>query len=296
MLFESILAGMIGLAQPGLSPYSVVPEPACGDNPLKPACPTANLTLKPVWSPLYTSYVRQESRDEALRRYLDIARSIEKVAEDATKPTKVDDVEQAAIWPWAAEDMARALATIAFHESGYRRDVQTGIGKSALGDCGYWNAKGQKVGAEEARAVQAQYLCRSVCLVQVNTGGLTGTRYGLTGKDLVGLDRAAIEKCFSAGARAFANARGRCAATKTDDWFKKTIASYGTGKACETDEAWVSARVATYERLVKAKDADLAQDVRKVLGLTKSDGEKSDPAKSDPPKTEAPKGDAATKR
>lgn len=35
--FESLLAGIIGLAQPGLSPYSVVPQAACGDNPLKPA-------------------------------------------------------------------------------------------------------------------------------------------------------------------------------------------------------------------------------------------------------------------
>jgi hypothetical protein len=268
MLFESLLAAMIGLAQPGLSPYSVVPVPTCGDNPLKPACTE---TPKPTWSPLYGSFVRQETRDEALKRYLDIAKSIQKVADDSTKPTTVDGAEQPAIWPWSAEDMARGLATIAFHESGYRRDVQTGVGKSALGDCGYWNAKGQKVGAEEARATAAQYICRSVCLVQVNTGGLNGTRYGMTGKDLVGLDRAAIEKCFSAGARAFSNARGRCATTKTDDWFKKTIASYGTGKACETDESWVSARVTTYEKLVKAKDSDLAEDVKKLLGLTKTD-------------------------
>lgn len=274
MLFESLLAGIIGLAQPGLSPYSVVPQPSCGDNPLKAACDATGWPQKPVWSPLYSAFVRQETKDEALKRYLDIARSIEKVADEATKPTTVDDVEQAAMWPWAAEDMARALATIAFHESGFRRDVQTGIGKSALGDCGYWNAKGVKVGAEEARATNAQYMCRSVCLVQINTGGLQGTRYGLTGKELVGLDRASIEKCFSAGARAFANARGRCAATKTDDWFKKTIASYGTGKACETDEAWVSARVATFEKLAKAKDGDLAEDVRKALGLTKGEANK----------------------
>lgn len=274
MFFEALLAGMIGLAQPGLSPYSVVAQPACGDDPRKAACDATGWPSKPVWSPLYAAFVRQETREEALKRYLDIAKSIEKVAEDATKATTVDGVEQPAMWPWDAIDMGRALATIAFHESGLRRDVQTGIGKSALGDCGYWNAKGQKVGAEEARATNAQYLCRSVCLVQINTGGLNGTRYGLSGKDLVGLDRAAIEKCFSAGARAFANARGRCAPTKTDDWFKKTIASYGTGKACETDEAWVSARVATFEKLRKAKDGDLADDVRKALGLSAKDAAK----------------------
>ena len=268
MLHEALLAGIIGLAPPGQSPYSVVPAPECGDNPLRPACTSSP---KPAWSPLYSAFVRQESRDEGLRRYLDIAKAIEKVAEDATKPTKVDDVEQPAMWPWAAEDLARSLATIAFHESGLRRDVQTGIGKSALGDCGYYNAKGVKVGAEEARVTSAQYLCRSVCLVQINTGGLTGTRYGVTGKEMVGLDRASIEKCFAAGARAFSNARGRCAPTRTADWFKKAIASYGTGKACETEEAWVSSRVTTFEKISKVKDADLAADVKKLLGLATPD-------------------------
>lgn len=265
MLFESLLAGIIALAPPGQSPYSVVPLAACGDNPLKPSCEERP---KPNWSPLYGAFVRQENREEALRRFLDIARSIEKVAADAVRPTKVDDVEQPAMWPWSADDLARALVTIAYHESGFRRDVQTGIGKSALGDCGYWGAKGQKVGAEEARATGAQYLCRSVCLVQINTGGLAGSRYGMMGKDLVGLDRAAIEKCFAAGARAFANARARCAPEKTADWLKKTIASYGTGKACETDETWVGARVTTYEKLVKSKASDLSDEVKKLLGLT----------------------------
>ncbi len=285
MLFEAVLAGIIGLAPPGQSPYSVVPLPDCGDSPLKPAC---SLSPKPTWSPLYGAFVRQENREEGLRRYLEIARAIEKVAEAATKPTTVDEVEQPAMWPWAAEDLARSLATIAYHESGLRRDVQTGIGKSALGDCGYYNAKGVKVGAEEARATSAQYLCRSVCLVQINTGGLTGSRYGVTGKEMVGLDRASIEKCFAAGARAFSNARGRCAATRTADWFKKTIASYGTGKACETEEAWVGARVLTFEKLAKVKDVDLAADVKKLLGLASADAAgKADgagkPTAADPP-------------
>lgn len=266
MLFESLLAGIIALAPPGKSPYSVVAVPDCGDNPLKPAC---DLQPRPAWSPLYKAFVRQENREEALARFLDIARSIEKVATDATRPTKGGDEEVPAMWPWAAEDLARALATIAYHESGYRRDVQTGVGKSALGDCGYWGAKGQRVGAEEARATGAQYLCRSVCLVQINTGGLSGTRYGVAGKEMVGLDRAAIEKCFAAGARAFSNARARCARERTADWFTKAIASYGTGKACEADEAWVSARVATYQKLAKVKPGDLAADVKKHLGLDK---------------------------
>jgi hypothetical protein len=268
MLAEALLATMIAVAPPGSSPYSVVPLAGCGDNPAKPACAESP---KPSWSPLYTAFVRQENRDEALKRYLDIARSIENVAQRATKPTKVDDVEQPAMWPWAAEDLSRALATIAFHESGYRRDVQTGLGRSALGDCGYWNAKGQRVGAEEARATSAQYVCRSVCLVQINTGGLSGKRYGLQGKDMVGLDRAAIEKCFTAGAQAFSNARGRCAQTRTEDWFRKSIASYGTGKACETQDTWVNARVATFERFAKAKESDLGDDVRKALGIAKTE-------------------------
>ncbi|MEZ4310145.1 MAG: hypothetical protein R3F14_19055 [Polyangiaceae bacterium] len=266
MLSEALLAGILALAPPGQSPYSVVPVAACGDNPLKPACEE---TPKPVWSPLYSAYVRQENREEALRRYHEIARAIESVASAATKPTTTDGVEEPALWPWSADDLARALTTIAYHESGYRRDVQTGIGRSALGDCGYWGSKGQKLGAEEARATSAQYLCRSVCLVQINTGGLSGKRYGVLGKDMVGLDRASLERCFSAGARAFSNARARCAQEKTEGWFRKSIASYGTGKACETDETWVSARVTTFEKLAKVKPAELSADVKKLLGMDK---------------------------
>jgi hypothetical protein len=265
MLFESLLAGIVSLAPPGQSAYSVVALAACGDNPLKAAC---DVDPRPVWSPLYGAFVRQENRKEALERFLSIAKAIEKVATDATKPTQVDGAEVPALWPWSADDLGRALATIAYHESGYRRDVQTGIGKNALGDCGYWGAKGQKVGAEEARATGAQYLCRSVCLVQINMGGLQGTRYGLTGKDLVGLDKAALEKCFSAGAQAFSRARGRCAPQRSAGWFAKAIASYGTGKACETDEAWVTARVATHEKLAKLTARDLSEDVKKALGLS----------------------------
>ncbi|MBK8258848.1 MAG: hypothetical protein IPK82_40090 [Polyangiaceae bacterium] len=271
MAVEALLAGIIAVSPPGQSPYSMVPLPSCGENPLKPACVE---TPKPIWSPLYSTFVRQENREEALKRYLDIARAIEKVADDSTKPTTVGDVTEPAIWPWSAEDLARSLATIAYHESGYRRDVQTGIGKSALGDCGYWGAKGQKLGAEEARATGAQYLCRSVCLVQINTGGLSGQRYGMLGKDMVGLDSASLQRCFSAGARAFANARGRCATQKSADWFTKTIASYGTGKACETEESWVSARVSTFEKLSKLKAGDLAEDVKKLLGLQKTESNK----------------------
>lgn len=279
-LLEALLATMIQLAPPGQSPYSVVALAACGDNPLKAAC--ADVKPAPNWSPLYKAFVRQENKAEGLERYLLIARAIEAVANESAQSKEADGTVTAAIWPWAAEDLARALTTIAFHESAFRRDVHSGVGKSALGDCGYWNGRGQRMTDEEGRAHGGQYMCRSVCLIQINTGGLTGKRYGFTGQELVGTDKASTEKCFRAGAQAFSNARNRCAATKTDDWFKKTIASYGTGKACETDEAWVGARVTTFEKLRKTKDADLAEDVKKLLGLAKVDGAKVDAPKPAP--------------
>lgn len=112
-----------------------------------------------------------------------------------------------------------------------RADPGSARARSATAATG--TARGRRSGPRRRARRTRSTSAAQVCLVQINTGGLTGTRYGLTGKELVGLNRASIEKCFSAGARAFANARGRCAATKTDDWFKKTITSYGTGKACD---------------------------------------------------------------
>ena len=40
---------------------------------------------------------------------------------------------------------------------------------------------------------------------------------------------------------------------------------------CTADDAWVNPRVATYEKILKTKDTDLTAEVKKLLGLAKSE-------------------------
>lgn len=278
MLYETLLAMMLAVAHPGQSPYSVVLEPACGTGPGKPTC---DLTPAPTWSPFYKSFIRKETREEALRRYVVIARAIEKTAVAMTTPVKRDDgTEEAPPWPWAPKELAQALVTIAYHESSFRRDVHSGVGPSALGDCTYWDNKGQRITAERARKLGGhRSSCQSVCLVQINTGGLERARFGFTGKEMVGLDEASTERCFTAGARAFAVARARCAQARTVDWFARSVASYGTGGACETEEAWVSARVSTFDKIGRASAETLPDDARAQLSADAAPSAPAPPAR-----------------
>jgi hypothetical protein len=103
--------------------------------------------------------------------------------------------------------------------------------------------------------------------MQINTGGLERERFGFTGKAMVGIDEASTERCLTAGARAFIAARARCAPARTHEWFARSVASYVTGEACETDEEWVKARVSTFDRIGKISAEKLPRDVRALLGL-----------------------------
>lgn len=266
MLLKALLAMMITIAPPGGSAHSVVPEPSCGSAPGAPAC---DLTPAPRWSPFYNAFVRRETREEALHRYLLIAKAIEKTAIAMTTPGKREDgSEEPPRWPWAASELAQALLTIANHESGFRRDVHSGVGPNALGDCVYWDIRGRRVSLEHARA-QGSALrtsCRSVCLMQINTGGLDKARFGYSGKEMVGLDEASTERCFAAGAQAFAEARARCAATRMPNWFARSVTSYGTGALCEKDAAWTEARIATFDRIGKITADMLPKEARVLFG------------------------------
>jgi hypothetical protein len=271
MLHKALLAMMVTIAPPGQSAHSVVVEPTCGADPAAPAC---DLTPAPRWSPYYKAYVRRETKEEALRRYLLIARVIEKTAVAMSTPVKRDDgSEEPAPWPWSASDLAQSLVTIAAHESGFRRDVHSGVGPSALGDCAYWDIRGRRISPEHAKAMgaAARTSCRSVCLVQINTGGLEKARFGYTGKEMVGLDEASTERCFTAGARAFSEARARCSATRMHNWFERSVTSYGTGALCEKDAAWTAARVNTFERIGKITADMLPKEARVLLGADAAD-------------------------
>ncbi len=238
-MLNAILAVMLALVAPGRSPFSVVPLPECGGPVLRladlPAGQEPAQCSAPgvAWSSHHGALVRRESEEEALSRYATIARALDSVSLEATSAPE----GERPLWPWPRRELVAGLLAIARHESGFRRDVHEGVGPAALGDC-YRQRDGSRA-------------CRSVCLVQVQTGGLDGRRGSWLGRDLVGLDVASTERCFRAGAELLARSRWSCARSG-GEWFALTVALYGSGVSCGTRRAWVQRRAATYRRIEAA--------------------------------------------
>lgn len=229
-MHEAILSAILALS-PSSSPYSVVPLPECGGPVLAPDAPATCSAPGVAWSSHHGALVRLETPDEARARYATIARALELVSAEATTAPAGDRP----LWPWPRRELVAGLLTISRHESGFRRDVHEGVGASALGDC--------STGRDGVRR------CRSVCLVQVQTGGLDGRRGAWRGVDIVGIDVESTARCLRAGAELLARSRWSCARSSAD-WFAPSVALYGSGVSCGTGRAWVQRRVATYRRAV----------------------------------------------
>jgi hypothetical protein len=240
-MIEAILSAMLSLVPPGLSSYSVVPLPECGGAVLRladlPAGPEPAACSAPdvAWSSHHDALVRRETPEEGRARYETIARALDVVAAEAARAAP----GERPLWPWDRRELVAGLLAVARHESGFRRDVHEGVGPAALGDC-YRRPDGSRA-------------CRSVCLVQVQTGGLDGRRGAWTGRDLVGLDMDATTRCLRAGAELLARARWACA--RGGNWFAPSVALYGSGVSCGTRPAWVQRRAATYRRVLASLTA-----------------------------------------
>lgn len=241
-MHEAILAAILSLASPGQSPHSVVPLPECGgpvlrvaDLPTTPE-PAACSAPSVAWSSHRGAMVRRETEAEARARYATIASALDAVSLEATTAPE----GERPLWPWPRRELVAGLLTIARHESGFRRDVHEGVGPLALGDC--------------SRGRDGVRRCRSVCLVQIQTGGLDAERDGRRGRDLVGLDAGSTERCLRAGAELLARARWACARSSAD-WFGPAVALYGSGVSCGTRPTWVKRRAATYRRALAAVHA-----------------------------------------
>jgi hypothetical protein len=238
-MYDKILAAVLALA-PSSSPHSVMPLPKCGGPVLRladlPADPEPAACSAPgvTWSSHHGALVRLETQDEARARYVTIASALDAVSLEATR---APDGERP-MWPWDRRELVAGLLAIARHESAFRRDVHEGVGPRAMGDC--------------YRARDGSRRCRSVCLVQVQMGGLDAERNGRRGRDLVGLDAASTERCLRAGAELLARARWSCGRSAGAGWFAPSVALYGSGVSCSTKPAWVQRRAATYRRAIEA--------------------------------------------
>lgn len=260
----TLLAVLLSLSLPGRSFYSVVrvPEAECARE-RETVCADA------TWSDAHRSWVRQETAEQATQRLWTVANALSRVVETSTRGQD----GKPALWPWSSRDLALGLATIAYHESGFRRDVHEGVGDSALGDCSYTDVRGRPLTELVAKAQHkagkpVHRHCRSVCLVQVNLGGLDGvTASGVRGRDLVGTDLDSTERCLAAGAAALAKARTACQRRQaTGHWFRSAVTQYGSGYGCASSQDWVVKRVETYNKAAQAP-RELPAAVLQQLGI-----------------------------
>lgn len=110
------------------------------------------------------------------------------------------------------ERMAKMLVTVALHESSFREDVHAG---RARGDGG-----------------------RAYCLGQVHP-----TEHGVVGKDLIGTDLAATERCMRTVKTVLTKALNRCGTVGG------AFSIYGTGRTCNYRGEFVAQRMRTMGRL-----------------------------------------------
>lgn len=166
------------------------------------------------WSPIIhhtRSHIpeAQESQEQGEKRYRENAEAIIRVAYDPN--------EKPLFWgPYARARTAVLIASIAYFESGFRRDVDTGIGKYARGDGGRSHCPMQ---------IQTGVCTKSNCKGTVpDTDPVVST---WTGKDLTD-DR---NKCYRAGLHVLRRAMSACASLPPES----RLSAYASGK-CDAAE------------------------------------------------------------
>lgn len=182
----AILAVMITMAAPGQSTYSLVP--VASDAPAPCAARYSPLCRSPWYSRAWRSHVRVETPAEARERYGLIAEVVASVAADRPR-----------ILPHMLVTLER--------ESRFRRDVHSGIGAAAKGDCRW-----RKDARGKPRRVAGS--CRGYCLAQIHDQGSRRnpwvTARGYSPASLTGLSRAATTRCLQTAADALEDFYGRC--------------------------------------------------------------------------------------
>ena len=216
MLPQAILSLMLAAGpQPGRSIYSVVVVPHTSE----PACAEPSLLCAPPkWSEDWQGFTRPETRDEGMRRYWVIAQAI---AQAAPKSKRLRSL----------------LLAVTMHESGWRRDVHSGIGPATQGDQGRSWGMGQAllgVGSEQ-------------------------------GKALVGVSQEATNRCIDHTANNLQRASRYCVRQAGSAGVRCIFGIYG-GLSADTKHKGVLKRVNSFHRF-SAKPAPLAAEVTELLGL-----------------------------
>jgi hypothetical protein len=155
------------------------------------------LTFMLSWAPPGRSHIKDaiETPEAGRARYAEIARAATRVAFDP-------QVRPLVSGPHARSQTLAIVLSVAYHESGFRRDVDLGIGPLARGS-----------GTDS-------------CLMQIRVGR-GNTVEGYSDADLVA-DR---DKCFRVGMRLLRHSIGACRSLPPLDW----LSAYARGQ-CVTDE------------------------------------------------------------
>ena len=146
-LARAVLALAIAHAPPGRSPYSYEPLPACGTDPehatcnVKPVCADPSVFCRaPRWNAARHSWVRVESREAAMQRYVRIAKALSDTAKRLASCRAPDGAPLATCQPigWSGSERTLALSAlaVALHESGLREDIEHGYPPLGRGPAG----------------------------------------------------------------------------------------------------------------------------------------------------------------
>jgi hypothetical protein len=180
------------------------------------------LAIMLAWVPPGRSAIKDaiETSEAGAARYAQIARDAARVAFDPAEQPLVKG-------PRARSQSLAVLLSVAYHESGFRRDVDLGLGPLARGS-----------GTDS-------------CLMQIRVGKGT-TPEGWSHADLVA-DRT---KCFRAGLRLLRRSIGACRHLPPLDW----LSAYARGQ-CTVDEPTSHALIGPALRVRSAPldDAQVAQ-------------------------------------
>ncbi len=245
-LAAHILASFLTLQPPGLSPHSVVEV----SEDSAPACDASHspLCAPPRYSPAHQSFVRPESRSEGLERYRQLAevmaatviamtwrphptcrplRAVRWAPEATTDECTA--LQQARPWRGSQRELARYLVAVAYHESGFRRDVQSGVGKWSKGDRG-----------------------KSHCLAQIlldKSGRRKKTARGYTGKQLTGIDKESTMRCLVTMVDYLSHSRNVSTSPYGPTQRGPTAVFMGYGGVTNARDPRIRARVSTYRKL-----------------------------------------------
>jgi hypothetical protein len=281
--WETILAALLFLQAPGKTIYSTMPV-AEGSAPsitaevngttayrllapeeeppnqcsqpgnvacYKPRKRDVVLQLRPV----RTEWQRTETYDEGVKRYAIIAKAMAEVLGNGE-------------WSFPPGQSWQFLASIAYHESGFRRDIHTGYGAWAIGDCSWRTVKKDEHGFSKKR-VRIPGTCKSHGLFQTLFRNPKQTKiFGFGARDVVGDDLASTKTAVTVAAKHLDRLHGWCTKRGPRPFAYCMFASYG-GIIHRGDKR-VGSRLRTLNKL-KGAPVELDSYVRNVLGLPKKD-------------------------